>query len=87
MPDNPSRKRRELAAQCFAFAEQTSDLNVRAKLVAMAQKWLDLANDEFGSHELDAWNKTFYHRAVQTEIGQGLRAQLNQPPELASSAV
>jgi hypothetical protein len=74
MPDNPSHKRRELAAQCLAFAEQTSDLNVRAKLVAMAQKWLDLANDEFGSHEeLDAWNKTFYHRAVQTKIGQAFR--------------
>jgi hypothetical protein len=71
MPDNPSHKRRELAAQCLAFAEQTSDLNVRAKLVAMAQKWLDLANDEFGSHEeLDAWNKTFYDRVVQTKIGQ-----------------
>jgi hypothetical protein len=66
MPDNSSRKRRELAARCLALAEQTSDLNVRAKLVAMAQKWLDLANDEFGSHELDAWNKTFYHRATQT---------------------
>jgi len=38
----------------------------------MAQKWLDLANDEFGSHEeLDAWNKTFYHRAVQTELAKG----------------
>jgi hypothetical protein len=72
MPDNPSRKRRELAARCLALAEQTSDLTVRAKLVAMAQKWLDLANDEFGSHEeLDAWNKTFYHRAVQTELAKG----------------
>ena len=75
MPDNPSHKRRELAAQCLAFAEQTSDLNVRAKLVAMAQKWLDLANDEFGSHELDAWNKTFYHRAIQTKIGKEFRAR------------
>jgi hypothetical protein len=71
MPDNPSRKRRELAAQCLALAEQTYDLNVRAKLVAMAQKWLDLANDKFGSHELDAWNKTFYHRAIQTKDWSG----------------
>jgi hypothetical protein len=72
MPDNPSRKRRELAARCLVLAEQTSDLTVRAKFVAMAQKWLDLANDEFGSHEeLDAWNKTFYHRAVQTELVKG----------------
>jgi hypothetical protein len=82
MPDNPSRKRRELAAQCLALAEQISDVNVRAKLVAMAQKWLDLANDEFGSHELDAWNKTFYHRAIQTKIREEHRAQYEPPPEL-----
>jgi trans-aconitate methyltransferase len=75
MPEHPSHRRRELAAQCLTFAEQTSDLNVRAKLVAMAQKWLDLADDEFGSHELDAWNKTFYHRAIQTKIGQTFRAR------------
>ena len=75
MPDNPSHKRRELAAQCLAFAEHTSDLKVRAKLVAMAQKWLDRANDEFGSHELDAWGKTFYHRAIQTKIGKEFRAR------------
>jgi hypothetical protein len=79
MPDDPSRKRRELAAQCLAFAEQTSDLNVRAKLVAMAQKWLDLASDEFGSQKLDAqnldaWNKTFYHRATQTNWPRGSSA-------------
>ena len=83
MPDNPSRKRRELAAQCLAFAEHTSDLKVRAKLVAMAQKWLDRANDEFGSHELDAWGKTFYHRAIQTKIGQELRAKYDLPQELS----
>jgi hypothetical protein len=49
---------------------------------AMAQKWLDLANDEFGSHELDAWNKTFYYRAIQTKIGQELRMLYQPPPEL-----
>jgi hypothetical protein len=73
MPDNPSCKRRELAAQCLAFAQHTSDLNVRAKLIAMAQKWLELANYECGSHEPDAWNKNLLssrHPNIQTKVGQ-----------------
>jgi hypothetical protein len=88
MPDNPSRKRREQAARCLALAEQTSDLNVRSKLVAMAQKWLDLANDEFGSHEeLDAWNKTFYHCAIQTNLGQDFRSTVTSRQRAGSRKV
>jgi hypothetical protein len=82
MSGDRSRKRRWFAAECLALAKQSSDLKVRASLLAMAQKWLDLANDEFVSHELNAWNKTFYHRAIQTKIGQGLRAQYDLSPDL-----
>jgi hypothetical protein len=87
MPDDPSRKRRELAAQCLAFADQTSDFNLRAKLVAMGQKWLDLANDERGSHELDAWNKTFYHCAIQTKLGQDFRSTVTSRQRAGSRKV
>jgi len=33
------------------------------------------------SSEPDPWTKTFYHRVIQTKIGQALRAQhdLSQP--------
>jgi hypothetical protein len=75
MSGDRSRTRRQLAEDCLALAKQSSDSKVRASLLAMAQKWLDLANDESGSHELDAWNKTFYHRAIQTKIGKEFRAR------------
>jgi hypothetical protein len=30
------------------------------------------------AREYNAWDKTFYHRAIQTKIGQGLREQYDQ---------
>ena len=30
------------------------------------------------TREYNAWDKTFYHRAIQTKIGQGLREQYDQ---------
>jgi hypothetical protein len=32
----------------------------------------------------DAWNMTFYHRAIQAKIGNVLRAQYALPDELPS---
>jgi hypothetical protein len=32
----------------------------------------------------DAWNMTFYHRAIQAKIGNELRAQYALPDELPS---
>ena len=34
---------RALAAECFALAQKTSDPNDRARLIAMAQAWQELA--------------------------------------------
>ncbi|HWM46967.1 MAG TPA: NepR family anti-sigma factor [Xanthobacteraceae bacterium] len=33
------------------------------------------------AHEHDVWNKTFYHRLIQTSVGSGLRAlyDLSEP--------
>jgi hypothetical protein len=33
-------------------------------------------------NERDIWNTTFYHRAIQTKIGQELRAKYELPQEL-----
>ena len=30
------------------------------------------------AHEVNPWNKTFYHRVIRTKIGQGLREQYTQ---------
>jgi hypothetical protein len=45
MPDR-SRERRRFAAECLALAQRTADLNARASLIDMAQKWLDLAREQ-----------------------------------------
>ena len=73
-----SRERRQRASECLAMAKQASDANIRASLVEMAWEWLDLAELD----EWDNWEKALRLRAVQTKIGQELRAQYELPKEL-----
>ena len=74
----PCRERRQRASECLAMAKQASDANIRASLVEMAWEWLDLAELD----EWDNWEKALRLRAVQTKIGQELRAQYELPEEL-----
>ena len=60
------------------MAKQASDANIRASLVELAWEWLDLAELD----EWDNWEKALRLRAVQTKIGQELRAQYELPEEL-----
>jgi hypothetical protein len=62
MPDEYSNDRRRVAAERFARAQQTLDSNVRAHLLLFA-------NEEFNHAEPNVWNKTFYHRIIQTKSG------------------
>ena len=78
MADNRSRELRRLVAECLTSARKTSDLQVRASLLEMAQKRLDLA--ELCEH--DAWNEALRLRALQAAIGRELRVQYGLPREL-----
>ena len=78
MSDDRSRERRRLAAECLALAKDTSDTDVRAFLLAMAQKLLDLAEQD----ERDNWEKVIRLRAIQSEIGRALRANYVLPREV-----
>jgi len=60
------------------LARQNSDSGVRASLLEMAQKWLDVAE----RYEHDRWNETLRLRALQAAIGQELRAQYELPQDL-----
>jgi hypothetical protein len=73
-----SRERRRMAAECLAVAKQTSDSGVRASLVEMAQKWLDLA--ELSEH--DGSNEALRLRALEAAIGHELRALYELPQNL-----
>jgi transcriptional regulator with XRE-family HTH domain len=79
MSGDRSRERRRLAAECLAVAKQTSDVGVRASLLEIAQKWLDLA--ELCEH--DAWNEKLRLRAVQATIGKELRVHYELPQQLS----
>jgi hypothetical protein len=53
MPDQQSRDRRQFAAQRLEAARQTTEFRVRAKLLDMAQTWLDLAHaSENGANDV-----------------------------------
>jgi hypothetical protein len=67
-----------MAAECVAVARQTSDLGVRASLLEMAQKWLDLAERS----EHDGWNEALRLRAIEAAIGEELRALFKPPHRL-----
>jgi hypothetical protein len=69
MADDRADEPRKLSAECLAKAQQTSDLNLRAPLLGMAQRWLDLAHGEFNPAELDVWN----YYLIQTKIGHELK--------------
>jgi hypothetical protein len=62
----------------LALARDTSDFALRASLVEMAQKWLDLA--ELCEH--DGWNEALRMRAIQAAIGQELRSRYELPRAL-----
>jgi hypothetical protein len=62
----------------LARAKQASNASIRALLVEMAWKWLDLT-------ELDEWNnfeKAWRVCAIQMKIGREIRAQLDVPQEM-----
>ena len=60
------------------MARQTSDLRVRASLLEIAQKRIDVA--ELGEH--DTSNEALRLRALQAAIGEKLRVQFELPREL-----
>jgi hypothetical protein len=67
-----------MAAECLALARPISDSGVRASLVEMAQKWLDLA--ELSEH--DGWNEALRLRALEASIGRELRTLYELPHKL-----
>jgi hypothetical protein len=67
-----------MAAECLATAKQTFDAGIRASLVEMAQRYLDLAERS----EHDGWNEALRLRALEAAIGQELRALYALPEHI-----
>ena len=79
MSHDRSLERRQLATQRLIFAKQMADWKIRASVLGMTQRWLDLAERR---EEPDASDKALRLRAIQTQIGRELRAQYELPQEL-----
>jgi hypothetical protein len=56
-----------------------ADWRIRASVLGMTQRWLDLAELR---KEPDASDKALRWRTIQTKIGRELRAQYQLPQEL-----
>jgi hypothetical protein len=73
-------EQRRLAAEFMVIARLIADSNIRASILAPAQKWFDLA--ERGSCEPEHLDRAACIRDIQTKIGQVLRASYELPPSL-----
>jgi predicted XRE-type DNA-binding protein len=60
MPADRSQKYRRLAAECLVLVRQASDLQVRAALVIMSQRWLEQAQ----LAEREALERSLRQRAI-----------------------
>jgi hypothetical protein len=78
MSGDRSRELRRMAAECLAAARQTFDAGVRASLVEMAQRWLDLAERSEHSGCLEAPPL----RAFVATVGQELRTIYKLPENI-----
>ena len=78
MSADRSRERRQLAGERLIFAKQMTDWKVRACVLGMTQRWLDLA----APPEPDALDKALRLQDIQTQIGRELRTQYELPQEL-----
>jgi hypothetical protein len=74
MPDDWAQSYRRSAAKRLAQARQASDLQMRASLMLMAQRWLEQAK----LIEQSALEQPLRHRAIQCGIGSRLKG-LYQP--------
>jgi hypothetical protein len=63
------KKARRRGDECVELVRQASDLQVRASLVIMSQRWLEQAE----LAERDALERSSRHRPIQAAIGEKLR--------------
>jgi hypothetical protein len=78
-------EQRRLAAEFMVIARLIADSNIRASILALAQKWFDLA--ERGSGEPEHLDRAACIRDIQTKVGQVLRASYELPQGLPHEMV
>jgi hypothetical protein len=87
MLDDRTRDRRKLAAECLITAQEITDPNLRAVLLGMAQRWLDLANGDYDPTARDDLDVAVYRQVILAQLGQELQAQFALPHELPQQLI
>jgi hypothetical protein len=83
MPADRSRVRRILAVQYLLGAHQSADPARRAVLLGMAQRWLDLANHEYGPADPNDFDAAINRQIIiLVKLGRELQSQFKLPSEL-----
>jgi hypothetical protein len=78
MSGDRSRERRQLAVERLIFAQQMADWAIRAPVLGITQRWLDLAE----LREPYALDKVLFLRSFQMKVGRELREHYELPEEL-----
>ena len=55
---------RAMSAACLEIARQTADLATRTSLLIMAQRWFELADEEFGDRRFNTLIDDFSQRQM-----------------------
>jgi hypothetical protein len=74
MSHDRSLERRQLATQRLIFAKQMADWKIRASVLGMTQRWLDLAEHR---KEHDASDKALRLRAIQRRSVESFEHSIN----------
>jgi hypothetical protein len=74
MSADSSRERRRLAAELVGTARLITDSKIRASILALAQKWLDLA--ERGLSEQEAWNGRHVFATFKEKLGKSFERRM-----------
>ena len=81
MPDR-ARERRKLAAERLSTARQTPNASLRAILVGITQRWLDLANHEYNPADPDYWDRAVHQQVIRTRLGRPLQIEFKLDREI-----
>jgi hypothetical protein len=85
MPDDRTRDRRKLAAGCLIAAHEIADPNLRAVLLGMAQRWLDLANGDYDPANPDDLDLAVYRQVSLANSVRSFKRNLPCPMNCRSS--
>jgi hypothetical protein len=79
MSGDRSAEFRASAADCLKLASRAGDPSIRAALLAMAQRWLDLADEPLGARRFQSLLEDFNSQQMLRQRSTGDRGAMAPP--------